>query len=149
LSAWPRPAKRERLRPPCPAANLLPGATYFAKNDHTDSSLFLTVPTGSARFTLIPDKHTTPGMVSPNATQTAKSSMGVVGGLWGFMGVRVPSRSGDGWVGQTGVRLGTSKWSAHQNRPRSRAPPGVGSNIPIYNVQEHCLLFSLPAARRK
>ena len=77
-------------------------ATCFAKIDHTVSSLFLTVPTGSARFTLITDKHTTPGMVSPNATQTAKTTMGVVGGLWGFMGVRVPRPIGDGTSAQPG-----------------------------------------------
>ena len=41
-------------------------------------------------------RYTTPGMPRPNATQTAETTMGVVGGLWGFTGVRVPRPIGDG-----------------------------------------------------
>ena len=40
--------------------------------------------------------HTIPGSLHRNATHFRKSTMGVVGGLWGFMGVtkRRPQRRG-------------------------------------------------------
>jgi len=100
---------------------------------------FTIIANGSCRFIPLfgvqtawgarPTIHTTPGMPLPNATHFGKSTMGVVGVLWGFVGVKVRC--------------------AQQIRPRSRAPPGVGSKLPIHNVQEHCLLFSLRNDLRK